>query len=78
MGADKLKDCSADETQNSKPSLPCYCKVQYIEEQRQNNQGKKGKDKFHLHKKQEKDCQSERRDKHKSESEESCEAGMNN
>lgn len=72
MGADKLEDCSTDEickeTQNSKPSLQSYCKVKYIEQQRQNNQDKKGKDKFHLHKEQEKDCQSELRDKHKPDS----------
>lgn len=47
MGADKLEDCSTDEicteTQNSKPSLQSYCKVKYIEQQRQNNQEKKGK-----------------------------------
>lgn len=83
MGADKLKDCLTDEickeTQNSKPSLPYNCKVQSTEWQRQNNyKDKKGKDKFHLHEKWEKDCQSELRDKHKPESEETGKTGINN
>lgn len=82
-GADKLKDCLTDEickeTKNSKLSFPCNCKVQNTEQQRQNNhQDKKGKDRLHLHEKWEKDCQSELRDKHNPESEESGKTGMNN
>lgn len=83
MGADKLKDCSTDgicrETQNSKPSLPCNCKVQNKKWQEQNNhKDKKEKDKFNLHKKWEKICQSALRGKDKPESEESGKTGINN
>ena len=54
-------------------------KVQDIEWQRQNNHSVKNeKDKFHLHKKWEKDCQSELGDKHKPEPEESGKTAMNN
>lgn len=52
MRADKLFDKICKETQNSKPTLPCKCKVQNIEWQRQNNhKDKKGKNKFDLLKK---------------------------